>query len=68
MTDLEIQSPEAVADWIETSVLVSSSGHLGRDRLVDLASEEIQVIPTSVGSALGIMARRSSVLGSTRLQ
>jgi hypothetical protein len=63
MTDLEIQSPGAIADWIEISVLVSSSGHFGRDRLVELASEEIDVMPAAVGSALGIMARRSDILG-----
>lgn len=62
MTDFEIQSPEAIADWIETSVLVSSSGHFGRDRLIELASEEIHAIPPAVGSALAIMARRSAVL------
>ena len=63
MTDLDVQSPGAIADWIETSVSVSSSGHFGRDRLVELASEEIQVMPTAVRSALEVMTRRSATLG-----
>ena len=63
MADLDVQSPEAIADWIETSVLVSTSGHFGRDRLVELASEEIHATPAVVGSALAVMARRSLCLG-----
>jgi hypothetical protein len=65
MTDLDIQSPGALADWIETSVLVSSSGHFGRDRLVELASEEIDATPAAVGSGLALMARRAAILGES---
>lgn len=63
MTDLDIQSPEEIADWIETSVFVSTSGHFGRDRLDELSSEEIRATPAAVGSALNVMARRSATLG-----
>lgn len=65
MTDLEVSSTEAIADWIETSVLVSSSGHFGRDKLDDLAAAEIGATPMKVAMALDTMARRATVLGSS---
>jgi hypothetical protein len=64
MTDLEVSSVEALADWIETSILVSSSGHFGRDKLDDLATTEVRARPASVSMALDVMARRGAVLGS----
>lgn len=63
MTDLEVTSTEAIADWIETSVLVSRSGHFGRDKLDDLAETEINASPTKVAMAIDTMAKRASVLG-----
>ncbi|MGD9962031.1 hypothetical protein [Nocardioides sp.] len=64
MTDLEVSSTEAIADWIETSVLVSDSGHFGRDKLDDLAAREIGASPTKVTMAIDTMAKRASVLGA----
>ncbi|MBA2955081.1 hypothetical protein GON03_12140 [Nocardioides sp. MAH-18] len=65
MTDLEVSSTEAIADWIETSVLVSASGHFGRDKLDDLALAEIGATPMRVSMAIDAMARRASVLGDS---
>lgn len=65
MTDLEVSSTEAIADWIETSVLVSSSGHFGRDKLDDLASTEVGVSPMKVAMAIDTMAKRAGVLGAS---
>lgn len=65
MTDLEVSSTEAIADWIETSVLVSSSGHFGRDRLDDLADTEIGASRMKVAMAIDTMAKRASVLGDS---
>lgn len=63
MTDLEVSTTEAIADWIETSVLVSSSGHFGRDKLDELALEEIGASPMKVSMAIDAMAKRAAVLG-----
>ncbi|WP_109472703.1 hypothetical protein [Ornithinimicrobium cavernae] len=65
MVDLEVSTTEAVADWIETSLLASASGHFGRDKLDDLASVEIGASRAKVAMALDTMARRSSVLGDS---
>lgn len=65
MTDLEVLSTEAIADWIETSVLISSSGHFGRDRLDELAIAEIGASPMKVSMAIDTMAKRAAVLGDT---
>ena len=64
MTDLEVSSTEAIADWIETSVLVSDSGHFGRDKLDDLAAREIGASPMKVTMAIDTMAKRARVLGA----
>lgn len=63
MTDLDVASTEAIADWIETSVLVSRSGHFGRDKLDDLAATEIHASPMKVAMAIDTMVKRASVLG-----
>lgn len=65
MTDLEVSTTEAIADWIETSVLVSSSGHFGRDKLDGLAMTEIGATPMKVSMAIGTMAKRAGVLGDS---
>lgn len=65
MTDFEFASTEALADWIETSVLVSRSGHFGRDKLDDLAHTELGALPTKVSMALDVMSKRANVLGSS---
>lgn len=63
MPDLEVTSTEAVADWIETSVLISASGHFGRDKLDDLANVEINAAPMKIAMALEVMSKRASTLG-----
>lgn len=65
MTDLEVSTTEAIADWIETSVLVSASGHFGRDKLDDLALTEIGASPMKVSMAIDTMAKRATVLGDS---
>lgn len=65
MTDLDVLSTEAIADWIETSVLISNSGHFGRDKLDDLAATEISAPPMKVAMAIDTMAKRASVLGDS---
>jgi hypothetical protein len=65
MTDLEVSSTEAIADWIETSVLVSDSGHFGRDTLDGLALTEIGAAPMKVSMAIGTMTKRAAVLGDS---
>jgi hypothetical protein len=63
MTDLEVPTTELMADWVETSVLVSASGHFGRDKLDELAHLEIGCQPTRVAMALAVMAKRAIALG-----
>ena len=62
MTDLEVSSSEEIADWIETTVLVSRSGHLSRDRIDELAAIEIGATTTKVSLALQVMSRRSTII------
>jgi hypothetical protein len=65
MTDLEVSTTEAIADWIETSVLVSAAGHFGRDKLDDLALTELGASPMKVSMAIDTMAKRAAVLGDS---
>lgn len=65
MTDLEVSSTEAIADWIETSLLVSPSGHFGRDKLDGLAMTEVGATPMKVSMAIATMAKRLGVLGDS---
>lgn len=65
MTDLEVSSSEAIADWIETSLLVSPSGHFGRDKLDALATAEIGATPMKVAMAIGVMNKRAEILGDS---
>lgn len=65
MTDFVVSSSEEIADWIETSLLVSASGHLGRDRVDELASAEIGAPATKVSMGLSVMSRRAAVLGDS---
>ena len=64
MTDLEVTASEEVADWIETSVLISSSGHLSRDRIDEIAMTEIGAPPAKISLGLNVMARRAAILGA----
>lgn len=63
MTDLEVATTEALADWIETSILVCRSGSLGVDRLIELADSELGKPESTVSVALGAISRRARVLG-----
>lgn len=65
MADLDVPTIEALADWIETSVVVSQSGHFGRDKLDSLAASELVMLPQKVSMALTVMARRAKVLGDS---
>lgn len=65
MVDLDVPTIEALADWIETSVVVSQSGHFGRDKLDSLAASELTTLPQKVSMALTVMARRAKVLGDS---
>lgn len=62
--DLEIAGREAVADWIETTLLVRNGTQLGVDALQEIAQREIQAAPPQLGLALGVMSRRAELLGS----
>lgn len=63
MGDLDVSTIEALADWVEASVLVSASGHLSREMLLVLATEELGIEPPRIAMALAVMGRRQAVLG-----
>ena len=63
MSDIEVGTAEQLADWIETSLLVSRTGHLGLDALFRLADEELGKEQVTITPALSVMARRRVVLG-----
>lgn len=60
---IEASTAESLADWIETSVLVSAARRFGLDRLFDLASAEVSASESAVSSALRVMHKRAAVLG-----
>lgn len=62
MGDLELGTAEQLADWIETSLLISRTGHLGLDALFRLAEEELGKGPVTINPALSVIARRRGVL------
>lgn len=64
MLDLELDTIELIADWVETSVLVSPSGHLTLDRIFALGEDELGVEAARTSQAIGVIERRSSVLGN----
>lgn len=63
-SDLEISGREAVADWIETTLLVRDGVQLGIGGLQDIAAAEIGVGAAQLDLALGVMRRRAELLGS----
>jgi len=62
---LEAPTSESVADWIETSVLVSDSGHFAAQKLAELAAAEIQKNEAALELGLQVMRRRSQALGDS---
>lgn len=62
MLDVQLATTEAIADWIELSLLVSGSGQLGRDALDELAAAELGVSPATVSMGIAVMAKRGQVL------
>jgi hypothetical protein len=63
MSDFEFGTAEQLADWIETSLLVSRTGHIGLDALFRLAEEELGKEQVVVTPALSVMTHRQVVLG-----
>lgn len=63
MLDIELETLELIADWIETSVLVNPSGHITLDRIFALGEEELGVGVTRTSQAVALLERRSNVLG-----
>lgn len=63
--DLDINGREALADWIETTLLVRDGAQLGAGALQDMASTEVHASASQLELALGVMRRRSELLGSS---
>lgn len=63
--DLDIRGREAIADWIETTLLVRDGTQLGLGALQDMASAEVHATAPQLELALTIMRRRSELLGSS---
>lgn len=63
--DLAIKGREAVADWIETTLLIRDGAQLGLGALQDMAATELHAGAPQVELALGVMRRRSELLGSS---
>ncbi|MHA7987823.1 hypothetical protein ACX9R5_18675 [Rathayibacter sp. CAU 1779] len=63
MLDIELDSIELIADWVETSVLVNPGRHVTLDRIYALAEEELGVEAARTSQAVGLLERRSVVLG-----
>ncbi len=62
--DLDIKGREAVADWIETTLLIRDGAQLGLGALQDMEATEVHAGAPQVELALGVMRRRSELLGS----
>lgn len=62
-SDLSISGREAVADWIETTLVARGTRQVGSDALYSLASEEINCGVPQANLALGVMKRRALALG-----
>jgi hypothetical protein len=63
LIDLQVGTNELLADWIETSLFVSKSGHVTVDRLTAIADEELNLPQERVAQALEVIRRRSLALG-----
>jgi hypothetical protein len=63
LVDLGITTPERVADWLEISLLVSSSGNLPLDQALQLGDEELNVSSPQTSMAISVMANRAAILG-----
>lgn len=60
---IEASTSEAVADWIEASLLVSEARRFGLDRLFELAAAEIGASEATLARGLSVMSRRAALLG-----
>lgn len=63
MLDIELDTIELIADWVEISALVNPSGHLTLDRIFVLAREELGIEVARTSQAVGLLEQRSAVLG-----
>lgn len=63
--DLDIKGREAIADWIETTLLIRDGVQLGLDALQEMAARELLAGRPQLELALGVMRRRSELLGSS---
>ena len=63
--DLDIKGREAIADWIETTLLIRDGAQLGMGALEAMAGTEAHAAAPQVGLALGVMSRRAELLGSS---
>lgn len=61
---LDVKGREAIADWIETTLLIRDGAQLGAGALQDMAATEVQASAPQLELALGVMRRRSDLLGS----
>jgi len=61
--DFPIQGRERIADWIETTLLARGTRPLGHDELHALADAEIHQGAAQGALGLGVMKRRSDLLG-----
>jgi hypothetical protein len=62
--DLDIKGREAIADWIETTLLVRDGAQLGLGALQEMARAEVHAAAPQLELALGVMRRRAELLGS----
>ena len=65
MNELLFTNIEGLADWIESSLLVSTSQRFGTDAIIELAAEELGVSATRVALAMSAIQKRQSMLGSS---
>jgi hypothetical protein len=62
VVDLEVGTIELLADWLETSLLISASGHFALDRVLTLVDEELNIAPERTSMAVGVMEKRADAL------
>lgn len=63
--DLAVSGREALADWLETTLLVRHGAPLGVDAVQRLSSEEAAATPAQAQLAMNIMRRRADILGES---
>ncbi len=63
LEDVAAGTNELLADWLETSLLVSSSASIAIDKLVALAEHDLQAPAFKVQQAINTIASRARTLG-----